>query len=64
MIGKMINGYRISGNINNRVVLAANPKAVEQWVVWWLDRDGDPYSGSYFKDRNSAVKEFISRAFR
>lgn len=63
MIGKMINGYKISGNINNRVVLAVNLKAVEPWVVWWLDSDGDPYSGSYFKDRSSAVKEFISRAF-
>lgn len=63
MIGKTIHRYKIMGNINNRVVLAHNPKAVEPWVVWWLDSDGDPYSGSYYKSRDSAVKEFISRSF-
>lgn len=63
MIGKVLYRYKVIGNINNRVVLAHNPKAVEPWVVWWLDRDGDPYSGSYFTDRASAVKEFIARSF-
>ena len=33
MIGKTKNGYSFVGNINNRVVLAHNPKAVEPWVV-------------------------------
>lgn len=41
MIGKTINRYEIIGNINNRVVMAHNPNAVEPWVVWWLDSDGD-----------------------
>lgn len=63
MIGKVFNGYTVLGNISNRVVIAHNPKAVEQWVVWRLDSDGDPYSGSYFSDRASAVKEFIARSF-
>ena len=36
MIGKTINRYKIIGNINNRVVMAHNPNAVEPWVVWWL----------------------------
>ena len=36
MIGKTINRYEIIGNINNRVVMAHNPNAVEPWVVWWL----------------------------
>lgn len=63
MIGKTINRYKIIGNINNRVVIAHNPKAVEPWVVWWLDGDGDPYSGSYFSNRNAAAKEFTERAF-
>ena len=44
MIGKTINRYEIIGNINNRVVMAHNPNAVEPWVVWWLDSDGDPVS--------------------
>ena len=35
MIGKTINRYEIIGNINNRVVMAHNPNAVEPWVVWW-----------------------------
>ena len=63
MIGKTINRYKIIGNINNRVVMAHNPNAVEPWVVWWLDKDGDPYSGSYFARRNAAAKEFMERAF-
>lgn len=63
MIGKVLYRYTVIGNINNRVVLAHNPKAVELWVVWRLDSDGDPYSGSYFSDRASAVKEFIARSF-
>lgn len=63
MIGKTINRYEIIGNINNRVVMAHNPNAVEPWVVWWLDSDGDPYSGSYFSSRNAAAKEFMERAF-
>lgn len=43
--------------------MAHNPNAVEPWVVWWLDSDGDPYSGSYFASRNAAAKEFMERAF-
>lgn len=46
MIGKTINRYEIIGNINNRVVMAHNPNAVEPWVVWWLDSDGDPYTAA------------------
>lgn len=63
MIGKTVNGYSFVGNINNRVVLAHNPKAAEPWVVWNLDGDGDPYSGSYFSNRESAAREFCERAF-
>ena len=63
MIGKVLYRYTVIGNINNRVVLAHNPKAVEPLVVWWLDSDGDPYSGSYFTNRAAAVKEFIKRSF-
>ena len=51
MIGKTINRYKIIGNINNRVVIAHNPNAIEPWVVWWLDKDGDPYSGSFCKQK-------------
>lgn len=63
MIGKTIGRYKIVGNINNRVVLGYNPYATEPWVVWWLDGDGYPYSGSYFSNRNAAISEFCSRAF-
>lgn len=62
MIGKKITGYEILGNINNCIVIAYNPNAAEPWVVWWLDRDGDPYSGSYFSSRKAAMCEFIERA--
>ena len=61
MIGEIISGYKIIGNINDCVVLAYNPKAVEPWVVWWIDRTGSPYSGSYFSNRESAANEFILR---
>lgn len=64
MIGRTINGYSFVGNVNNRVVIAHNPKASEPWVVWWLDSDGDPYSGSYFSSRDAAVNEFFNRSFR
>lgn len=63
MVGKSIQNYNIIGNINNRVVLAHNPKAVEPWVVWYLDGDGDAYSGSYFTNRDAAIREFCSRGF-
>lgn len=63
MIGKVINRYKVLGNVNNRVVIAHNPNACEPWVVWWVDRDGDPYSGSYFSNRDAAIREFISRSF-
>ncbi len=63
MIGKTIQRYKVVSNTNNRVILAHNPKACEPWVVWWLDGDGDPYSGSYFSSRDAAVKEFIKRSF-
>ena len=63
MIGKTISRYKIIGNINNRVILAHNRNAVEPWVVWWLDKDGDAYSGSYFSNRAAAIKEFMERAF-
>lgn len=55
--------YTVISNTNNRVLLAFNSKAVEPWVVWWVDSDGDPYNGSYFVDRSRAVKEFIERSF-
>jgi hypothetical protein len=63
MIGKTIQRYTVISNTNNRVILAHNPKACEPWVVWWLDSDGDPYSGSYFSSRDAAVREFIKRSF-
>lgn len=63
MIGKIINRYKVVSNTNNRVLLAHNPNACEPWVVWWVDCDGDPYSGSYFSSRDAAVNEFISRSF-
>lgn len=63
MIGKTIQRYKVVSNTNNRVVLAHNPKACEPWVVWWLDSDGDPYSGSYFSSRDAAVREFVKRSF-
>lgn len=34
MIGKVFNRYTVLGNVNNRVIIAHNPKAVEPWVVW------------------------------
>lgn len=62
MIGQKHSGYTVIGNINNRVVLAHKQNAVEPWVVRWLDDEGDPYGGSYFMDRATALNEFVSRA--
>lgn len=63
MVGEKHNGYKIFGIINNRVALAYNQNSVEPWVVWWVDKQGVPYGGSYFSDRESALNEFMSRAF-
>ena len=38
MIGKTINRYKIIGNINNRVVMAHNPNAVEPWQKFSCQR--------------------------
>ncbi|SCX27779.1 Restriction alleviation protein Lar [Ruminococcaceae bacterium P7] len=62
-IGEKHNGYKIFGNINNKVALAHNQNSVEPWVVWWIDKQGVPYGGSYFADRESALNEFMSRGF-
>lgn len=63
MIGQTYNRYTIIGNINNRVALAVNKTSVEPWAVWWLDDNGNPYAGSYFNNREAALREFMSRAF-
>lgn len=66
MIGKTVNGYSFVDNIDDILVLAHNPKPVKSlkpWVVWNLNSDGNPCSGSYFSNRESAVREFCERAF-
>ena len=59
MIGKTINRYEIIGNINNRVVMAHNPNAVEPWVVWWLDSDGDPLQAEMPLPKNLWREHFV-----
>lgn len=36
MIGKVFNRYTVLGNVNNRVIIAHNPKAVEPWLYGGL----------------------------
>lgn len=62
-IGSKIGRYEVIVNTNNRVVLGYNSSAVEPWGVWWIDHDGDAYSGSYFTNRKAALQEFIRRSF-
>lgn len=47
MIGKIKGSYTIIGNINNKVVIAYSSTAVEPWVVWHVDTDGNFYSDQY-----------------
>lgn len=57
----LVSGYEIIANYRNRVVMACNANAPLRWAVWWLDRDGDPYSGSYSDSELAARNEFCAR---
>lgn len=63
-IGEINHGYTIVAQYLNKVVLAIsdNRSIAEMAVVWFLDDDGDTYSGSYFCNFASAQKEFFARA--
>lgn len=65
-VGACINsGYRVLGNYNNAYILAQNMNALspEPFVVWTLDTNGEPYSGSYFIHLEAAEQEFALRCF-
>lgn len=34
---------------------------VESFIVWWIDEDGDCYSGSHFEDLSIALDHFWDR---
>lgn len=63
LIGRKFNGYRVMA-IHNKFAIACNPRAVEPWVVWRIDKDGDFYGGNYFSDKSSAVSFFRSKGYK
>lgn len=65
-VGACINsGYRVLGNYNNAYILAQNMNALspEPFVVWTLDGNGEPHTGSYFTHLEAAEQEFALRCF-
>ena len=59
--GKINGTHTVIANFADRIVLAYNPYAVEPYVVWHLDRDGDPYMGTYTDNPSVARHEFCAR---
>lgn len=64
-LGDNIHGYVVVAQYKDRVVLAIatesnNPSKA---VVWYLDYQGEPHTGDYYLNIESAYHEFISRAF-
>ena len=55
-LGDNISGYSV-------LALAINPKNPDKAVVWYLDCNGEPHTGDYFVNVQSAYHEFVSRAF-
>ncbi|MEE0858294.1 MAG: hypothetical protein U0M12_02355 [Acutalibacteraceae bacterium] len=64
-LGDNINGYVVIAQHKDRVVLAiaTEPNNPNKAVVWYLDYQGEPHTGNYYVDLQSAYHEFISRAF-
>lgn len=59
--GLLAGNYEIIANYRNRIVMAYNPEAVARYAVWYLDSDGNPYTGSYSDSRIAARNEFCAR---
>jgi hypothetical protein len=61
---EIIEGYVLLANYRNQYVLAesTNPQNPERFVVWALDKDGAPHTGSYRSTLAAAVKVFYERA--
>ena len=65
-VGAILNdSHRVLANYRNQHVLAQalNAKSPEPFVVWTLDGDGDPHTGSYCVDMLSAEQKFRERCF-
>ena len=61
---KTVHGYRVLATIGNKFAIACNPKALQPWVIWRIDRDGDFYSGEYMFDKDSALRRFRQLGFK
>lgn len=63
LIGKKIKGYKIVSSYQDRVVVAHNdnPQCPEPWVVWYVSRAMEMYSGSYSASFDGAIREYIER---
>lgn len=59
--GLLKQGYEIVANYANKIVVAYNPCAVERYVVWRLDNNGEPYWGTYTDNPLVARNEFCAR---
>ena len=64
-LGDNISGYSVVAQYKEKVVLAiaTNPNTPDKAVVWYLDCNGEPHTGDYFVNVQSAYHEFVSRAF-
>lgn len=51
----------VTGAGGRQWVLAEVCAAAEPWITWEVDRVGNTYHGHYFKSRNDAVADLLSR---
>lgn len=48
MLGKIIHGYEIVLSYKDKYVIAYNPKAVDPFVLWSVDYDGNGVHSGYY----------------
>ena len=66
-VGEVLeSGHMVLAVWKKEYVLAVseNKDNPEPYVTWHLDQNGQPYSGSYFKDAFNAEKQFASLCFK
>lgn len=64
-LGDKIAGYVVIAQYKDKVILAiaTEPNNPNKAVVWYLDYQGEPHTGDYYLNIESAYHEFVSRAF-
>lgn len=67
VVGQVLaNGFKVLAVYKNKFVLAQKEgyHIPQPFAVWYLDMDGDTYSGSYFKNAENAERHFAQMCFK